>query len=743
MEGQKMADKNFSPGLKDASPEDYRYLVGEYLYKAGQITRRQLDEASAHVKINGGFISSYLLGQGYIEANTVPALLSRKYSYWVFNIAERQIGPGLLEMLPYDLAREYGAFPVQFKNGVLSLAMLEPVNPPAISELQSRLTGVKSIAAGVMSEPDLFEGYRRYYKVIEEEFVDFSQEEEDFFGTVDDLGDLIADVVEDFEVLEEPDEGPQQFQASDAPIIKLVNQIILKAVTEGISDIHIEPFERQFFVRYRRDGVLYKSMKLPLEIKKALISRFKIMASLDITARNVPQDGRIKMKIGRRRELELEVSTLPTLFGESVVLHLRDKGALTLEPDRLGFSQRDLSVFMKAVDRPRGLVLVAGPRDSGKTTTLYSALTRRNTDDVKILAAEEKIGFHFAGINQVPVVRPVGMTHAKALKSFLLQDPDICMIGEIRNLETAEVAIEAANSGILMFSTLAVKDSVSALARLLNMGISGFDLAASLNLVIAQRLLRRLCPACKTQVKNVGGNLLEAGVRPEEFEARTLFQPKGCIRCSGTGYKGRLGCFELLERGPGLTDALSRGASEEELRRIALENGLVSLRRAALNAAGQGLTSLEEVLEKTMPTADPRLEILRSAREISLEGGGIIIRENSRDSHFYELIRGCLAVYKGKNKVGEISEPGTYFGELSSLLGERRTATVRSIGPSMVRVYEGRSILELIESDPAAAPKVLRRMGRSLSDGYRRISELTDEKRELEQRLNNLESKDI
>ena len=412
--------------IKDTSPEEYKWLVGEYLSKAGQITGRQLDEAIDHVKKNGGFVGSFLLKNGYIEENTIPSLLSRNYNYAVIGISEREIEQKVVNILPYEIAKKYFAFPVVLRGGALTLAMTEPTNNYAVDEIKAVVK--VPVQAAVATEKDIVDAYKKYYKISDEEYKAFftdTGEEDDEEGpaTVDNLGELIADVQEDFVVEDDEQEEEGQFSASDAPIIKLVNQILVKAVTTGVSDVHIEPFEKQFFVRYRIDGALFKSMKLPLEIKNALIARFKIMSSLDITEKRVPQDGRIKMKLGRRRQVDFRVSTLPTLFGESVVLRILDRSGLNVDLTKLGFTQHNLSQFMKAVYRPNGLLLVTGPTGSGKTVTLYSSLTLRNTEDVKILTAEDPVEFNFAGINQVNVIKEAGMTFAKALKAFLRQDP--------------------------------------------------------------------------------------------------------------------------------------------------------------------------------------------------------------------------------------------------------------------------------------------------------------------------------
>ena len=725
--------------IKDTNPQEYQFLIGEYLSKAGQITPRQLTEAVDNVKKHGGFIGSYLLRSGYIEENTIPALLARQYSYANINIAEREVDAKVINLLPYEMAKKYFAFPVQLKNGVLTIAMTEPTNGYAVDEMKA--TVKVPVQAGVALEKDIIEAYRKYYKISDDEYklltgIQGKEEDEEAPTTVDDLGELISDAVEDFVIEEEEEDERDQFSASDAPIIKLVNQILVKAVTSGVSDVHIEPFDKQFFVRYRQDGALYKSMKLPLEIKGALIARFKIMSNLDITEKRVPQDGRIKMKLGRKREVDFRVSTLPTLFGESVVLRILDKSGLNVDLTKLGFTQLNLSQFMKAVYRPNGLILVTGPTGSGKTVTLYSSLTLRNTDDVKILTAEDPVEFNFAGINQVNIVKEVGMTFAKALKAFLRQDPDICMIGEIRDMETGEIAVEAAMTGHLVFSTLHTNDTPGTITRLVDMGIQPFNVAASLVLCTAQRLLRRVCSKCKQPVTKISANkLIEAGFDKDEIGSIKLYEGKGCPHCSGTGYKGRLGVFEVMELTPNIQEAVASSVTESQLRKIALKEGMNTLRGDGLLKAKQGSTTLDQVLEKTVLQKESLPPYLLNPDEMVFENGDTIIKEGNTDTNFFKLIQGCLEVVKGSDKIAEISEPNSYFGEMSALLGGRRTATIRSVGKSIVKVFPGDKLMETLEGYPEISKQVIHALVSRLEDTNKRFIEILSTKGELERTL--------
>ena len=732
---------SLSGTIKDTSPEEYMFLVGEYLSKAGQITAKNLDEATDHVKKNGGFVGTYLLRNGYIDDNTIPQLLARQYNYSTINIAEREIEPKVINLLPYEIAKKYFAFPVQLKSGALQVTMTEPTNNYSVDAIKAVVK--VPVQAAVSQEKDIIEAYRKYYKIPDEEYnalLGLTSEEDTEEAeslTVDNLGELITDAVEDFVVADDDEiDDSGQFSATDAPIIKLVNQVMIKAVNDGVSDIHIEPFERQFYVRYRKDGALFKSMKLPMEIRNALIARFKIMANLDITEKRVPQDGRIKMKLGRKREVDFRVSSLPTLFGESVVLRILDKSGLNVDLTKLGFTQQNLSQFMKAVYRPNGLILVTGPTGSGKTVTLYSCLSVRNTDDVKILTAEDPVEFNFAGMNQVNVIKEAGMTFARALKAFLRQDPDICMIGEIRDEETGEIAIEAAMTGHLVFSTLHTNDTPGTVSRLSDMGVPAYNIAASVVLVTAQRLLRKICPKCKQQVTRMSANkLIEAGFDKDEIGSIQLYEGKGCTHCSGTGYKGRLGVFEVMEINSNIQEAIASSVTESQLRKIAIKEGMNTLRQDGLLKVKQGLTTLDQVLEKTVLQKESLPPYLLNPDEMEFGNGDIIVKEGNSDSNFFKLIQGCLEVVKGNDKIAEISEPDTYFGEMSALLGGRRTATIRSVGKSIVKVFPGDKLMETLEGYPEISKQVIRSLVARLEESNKRYVEVLNVKAELERTI--------
>ncbi len=733
----------FGGTVKDQTAEAQRLLVGDYLLRAGQITRGQLDEAKKWLKANPDqFISVYLLKKNYIEPATVSILLSRQYNFPMINLPARELSPDLAGILPYQAAKKYMAVPYKQQDQKLYLAMLEPTGARALAELAA-LTGLAPMT-GVASLKHIADAMRQLYGLDEAEYNKFfaplDPKDKDETGpvTVDNLGHLISDALEDFSFADAAEDealaGGDLYSAENSTIINLANQILVQAIQEGASDVHIEPFEKQFYVRYRIDGALYKRTRLPLEIRNALIARLKIMARLDITERRVPQDGRIKLRMSKTREIDFRVSSLPTLFGESVVLRILDKSGLNVDLSKLGLSERNLTQVRQAVYRPNGLFLVTGPTGSGKTVTLYSCLELRNTDDVKILTAEEPVEFNFSGVNQVNVQNEVGMTFARALRAFLRQDPDICMIGEIRDLETADIAVEAAMTGHLVLSTLHTNDAPSTVTRLTEMGVPSFNVAASLVLCTAQRLLRRICPHCKGPVANpvLPQKLVEAGFEREAVQDLQLYEGQGCQFCNGSGYKGRVGVFEIMEMTSFLADAISSQVPEGQLRKIALKEGMVTLRQDALAKAALGLTTLDQALEKTVLQKESLPHYLLNPDEMIFENGDIIIREGNTDNNFYKLMQGSLAVYKGVSQIAEISHPGAYFGEMGALAGGPRTATIKSQGKSIVKVFPGDKLMELIGDYPEIAKTMLTTVVRRLSDTNARLEGSIEAKKGLE-----------
>jgi len=682
--------------------------IGEILSKEGQITSMQLEESLRIQTKTNEKLSGILLNKGYIDPDTIINVLGRLYNYNVIRISDMKPSAGVLKLLPYDLAKTAMAFPVTTKGEELVITMVEPTDTAIVEDLQ-RKTG-KTIQVYVSTENDIIQAYRDFYKISDEEykgFLHFDEDPEDDepVTSVDDFGSLVSEAAEEIEVsAADIDDEQDQFMASDAPIIKLVNGILTKAINDGVSDIHIEPFEKSFQVRYRLDGSMYKAMNLPITIKNAVISRIKILAELDIAERRVPQDGRIKLRFGKRKSIDFRVSTLPTLFGESIVMRILDQSALNIDLTKLGFESSTFDSLKRCISRPYGLLLVTGPTGSGKTTTLYSILNRLNKDDIKILTAEDPVEFNFKGINQVPVKEEIGMTFAAALKAFLRQDPDIIMVGEIRDIETAEIAIKAAMTGHLVFATLHTNDCPSTIGRLVDIGIPPYMLASSVTMVLSQRLSRRLCPECKTVV--TGHNPQELalhGFSKEETETVKIHGPKGCSNCNGTGYKGRVGLYELMEITDDVGKAISAEVPEDQLRKVAMTEGMVTLRDAGLEKIRTAETSLEEVLKKTTIAKEALPAYLINPDVERYDDKDVIIREGNTDIDFFKLVQGGLYVVKGGKKIAEIVQPGDYFGEMSAITGEPRSASIISKGRSMIKRFPGDKLAEVIEKYPDVA----------------------------------------
>jgi type IV pilus assembly protein PilB len=645
------------------------------------------------------------------------------HNYTLVTIEEEPPGKDALEMVPYETAKKFLCLPLRIAGNTLQVTMAEPTDALEVEELQTIVNMGLNVC--VSTAKDIIDAYRTYYKIDDEEYQSyfaFKQEEEveeEDVTQVEDFGALVSDAAEDFEIESgaEDESTFDQFSASDAPIIKLVNGILVKAVQEGVSDIHIEPFEKAMQVRYRKDGSLFKSMNLPLTIKNALIARMKILADLNITERRVPQDGRIKMRMGRNKAVDFRVSTLPLLHGEGIVLRILDKSSLNVDLTKLGFEPETFESLKRCLNRPQGLLLVTGPTGSGKTVTLYSALNSLNSEDIKILTAEDPVEFNFKGINQVNVNTEVGMTFAAALKAFLRQDPDIIMVGEIRDIDTAEIAMKAAMTGHLVFSTLHTNDSPSTVGRMVDIGIPAYLLASSLTMVLSQRLGRRLCQKCKVPITMSREEMLHAGFTEEELDKEEfqLYGPKGCPECNGLGYKGRVGFFELMEVTDEVAKAIQAEVSEEQLRKIAIQEGMVPLRVAGLKKAKQGITSVREVLRRTVAHEDSMPAYLINPDVEEYEDGDVIIQEGNKDDRsFYKLVRGKVAVLKKGKKIAEITEPGEYFGEMACVLNEPRYASVVSVGRCKIKRYPGDKIGELIEKYPDISRHLFKTMANRL-----------------------------
>ena len=684
------------------------------LRKEGHITATQLEEALAYQKKHQGRLGSILVQLGFIEEQNIVNVLSRIHNFPAVVISREPPNPDALKLLTYEEAKKYMVFPLRMLGKTLQITMAEPTDSAAVESLQAVVK--MSLSVCVSSERDIVEAYRTYYKISDEEYQKFfgvkeEPEEEEPISRIDDFGALASEAAEGFQLESAEDEQAfsDQYAASDAPIIKLVNGILIKAVNDGVSDIHIEPFEKSLQVRYRLDGTLFKTMNLPLSIKNALISRIKILATLDITERRVPQDGRIKMRLGRNRAVDFRVSSLPTLFGEGIVMRILDKSSLNVDLTKLGFEKDTFATIKRCIDRPYGLLLVTGPTGSGKTTTLYSILNSLNSEDIKILTAEDPVEFNFKGINQVNVRNEVGMTFATALKAFLRQDPDIIMVGEIRDLETAEIAIKAAMTGHLVFSTLHTNDCPSTIARLVDIGIPPFMVASAVTMVLSQRLARKLCVKCKTVESELNvPELVAMGFNEEEIPGLTVYGHKGCPACNGTGYKGRVGLYELMEVTDDVAKAINAKVPEDQLRKVAVQEGMRTLRLGGIQKIREGMTSIEEVLKRTVVTEESLPAYLINPDVERYEDGDVMIREGNTDKDFFKLVQGAVMVVKGGRKIAEIVQPGDYFGEMSAISGEPRSASIISKGRCTVKRFPGDKLMETIEKYPDVAKDLFR-----------------------------------
>lgn len=706
--------------------------LGDLLRKDGQITKFQLDEALAVQKKSGGRLGQVLVALGFIDEDTIINFVARQLNFPTATISEMQISEDAVKLIPYETAKEHFLFPLSVTDGTISIAMSDPTNLRAVEDIQIKTK--LSVKQFIAKEKEIADAFKKYYKISDEEYGSFfkkvseEKEEKVVLQEVDDFGSLVSEVTEEISVdkVEEGKEAEiqEEMGANAAPIIKLVNGILIKAIKLGVSDIHIEPFEKIFYVRYRLDGALYKAMNLPLQIKNAIISRIKIMSNLNIAERRVPQDGRIKMKFGTKA-IDFRVSVLPTLWGESVVMRILNPESLMLDFRKLGFSQDALAKFNRAIERPQGMVIITGPTGSGKTNTLYSAINKLNTPDVKILTAEDPVEFNFPGINQVLVRNEVGMTYAAALKAFLRQDPEIILVGETRDMETAEICIKAAMTGHLVFTTLHTNDAPSSIGRMIDIGIPSYMVAAAVNLVLAQRLLRRICINCKEPVAELNKEeLIEAGFPESEIPSLQgkIMHGKGCPKCNGTGYKGRVGVYEIMEITEEIQKAIVSRAPEDMLRKIAVKEGMITLRMDALNKVREGITTVEQALENTVITKEALPAYLLNPDELTFEDGDLIINEGNTDKNFYQLIQGQLMISKNNTIVGEITQPGEYFGEMSALTGEPRAATVRSKGKSIVKVFPGEKLKETIENYPDIALRIINSLVRRINETDKRLA---------------------
>jgi len=560
--------------------------LGDLLVANNLITREHLARSLEQQKESSGQLrlGTILINNGFISESDLTSFLSKQYGVPSINLAELEVDPAVIKIIPSDVAQKYQIIPVNRAGSTLIVAMSDPSNIFAVDDIKF-MTGY-NVEVVVASESALKSAIDRFY--------DQSASLADVMGEMD---------MEDFEVVgdeEEVDVSSLERATEDAPVVKLVNLILTDAIKKKASDIHIEPYERTFRVRYRIDGVLYEVMKPPLKLKNAITSRVKIMAELDIAERRLPQDGRIKIKLGGGKDMDYRVSVLPTLFGEKIVMRLLDKSNLQLDMTKLGYEPEALLRFQHEIHKPFGMCLVTGPTGSGKTVSLYSALSELNKTTENISTAEDPVEFNFAGINQVQMHEDIGLNFAAALRSFLRQDPDIIMIGEIRDFETAEIGVKAALTGHLVLSTLHTNDAPSTINRLLNMGIEPFLVASAVNLITAQRLARRVCGECKVVEDIPEKALIDAGVPPQEAKEYVCYKGTGCAKCNNTGYKGRVGFYQVMPMLEPIRELILNGANTAEIKRESMRLGIKTMRQSGLTKVKEGVTSLEEVLRCTV-----------------------------------------------------------------------------------------------------------------------------------------------
>lgn len=559
--------------------------LGEMLLREKIVNMTQLDEARRLQDDTGDNLAYTLAKLGYVEETKLVSFLSRQYGVPSINLDEVDVPPKVIKLVPYEVAKKHKLVPVAREGQTLIVAMSDPSNIYALDDVKF-LTSLHDVEAVVASDAAIVKALQRYYEVPT-----------DYNKMISELESEVDVVRDDSKV----DVAELAKASEDAPVVKLVNMFLVDAIKKAASDIHIEPYEKDFRIRYRIDGVLYEMMRPPIRLKDAITSRIKIMSELDIAERRLPQDGRIKLAVGKEKEVDFRVSVLPTLYGEKVVLRILDKTAIQLDLTKLGFEEAQLLQYREAIHQPWGMILVTGPTGSGKSTTLYSSLTELNQTTDNISTAEDPVEMTIPGVNQVQMKEEIGLNFATALRSFLRQDPDIIMVGEIRDFETAEIAVKAALTGHMVLSTLHTNDAPSTINRLLNMGLEPFLVTASLNLILAQRLVRKICIKCKEEHHVDTKVLVDLGFTEEDAEKVIPMKGRGCNACNNTGYKGRMALYEVMPITDETKDMILQGYSAAELKREAVRMGMKSLRISGLNKIREGMTTIEEVLRITRP----------------------------------------------------------------------------------------------------------------------------------------------
>ncbi|MDE0957320.1 MAG: ATPase, T2SS/T4P/T4SS family [Planctomycetota bacterium] len=560
--------------------------IGQILKGMGLITELDIQEALQEQKSKGGALGRILSDKGLVTDADLRVAIAKQAGMDPIDLDEVIVTSDLLDLVPAHVAETYQVVPVEFDGKVLTLALADPQNISALDDMKFMLNvEVK----GALSDPESVErAMKKYYS-------DRTESMESLLGSMD-QGDI--EVLDDSRHdMMDMDQLEQDVNA--APVVKLLNMVLLSAIKDRASDIHLEPFEKEFKIRYRVDGVLYEMMPPPIQLARAVISRVKVMANLDIAETRLPQDGRIELNISGR-PVDLRVSTLPTMYGESVVMRVLDRGQVSLDLENIGLRQKDLDLLRKLIIKPNGIILVTGPTGSGKTTTLYSCLNEANDPTTKIITTEDPVEYNIDGIVQIPINEEIGVTYAACLRAILRQDPDKILVGEIRDLETAQIAVEASLTGHIVFSTLHTNDAPSSMIRLVDLGIEAFLLTATVEAVVAQRLVRRVCLECKVEYEPTDEMLMELELTQSDVQGRTFFYGKGCRECNNSGYKGRVALFEIMQMTDRLRDVIMTGASTQEVQKLAREEGMKTLRDAGLIHIYDGVTTIEEVVKETI-----------------------------------------------------------------------------------------------------------------------------------------------
>ncbi|MBS3819600.1 type IV-A pilus assembly ATPase PilB [bacterium] len=568
--------------------------LGDILLKEKLLDSKQLESAKEFKKKNEVSLGSAIINLGYISEEEMAQALSHQLGYPYINLDQFEVYPDAVELLPVEIAKKYLVMPIHRIRSFLTLAMVDPTNLEVIEDIRFR-TGL-SVQPVIASESGILNAINKYYGSSD------SLRVKQVLDDIEQADDTHVKIIEE----EEEDYDIEELTQSteEAPIITLVNTTFIDAIKKGASDIHFEPYEKSFRLRYRLDGTLFEMMNLDTKFKNPVVSRVKILANMDIAEKRLPQDGRIKMRAkmenGNKKEVDMRVSSVPGIFGEKVVVRILDKEMLKLDLSKLGFEKESMEKFKRGISRPWGIILVTGPTGSGKTNTLYSGISNLNSTEKNIMTAEDPVEYHIPGINQVNIKEEIGLTFANSLRSFLRQDPDIMLVGEMRDYDTVDVAIKAALTGHLVFSTVHTNDAASSILRLVNMGVEPFLIADSVVLVVAQRLVRRLCKKCREPHKISPEALEDIGFSPEEAKKVKVYKPVGCSDCNNTGYKGRVALFEVMEVTKEIRDMILNRAGSKEIKKKAMEQGMFTLRQSGLFKIKDGITSVEEVLRETI-----------------------------------------------------------------------------------------------------------------------------------------------